>query len=59
MRGNAPFHQDRLTAGLDDIGPDAFGPGYSNHSLEIYKNCLETADRLSERRAKANSFFSR
>ena len=27
-------------------------------SLETYKTCLETADRLSERRAKANSVFS-
>ena len=34
-----------------------YGPSYRDHALEMYKTYLEMADRISERREKANSFF--
>lgn len=42
---------------LQGVAPDDYGPAYRDHSLEIYKIYLEMADRISERREKANSFF--
>ena len=49
--------QEGLSAALRGVGSDEYGPSYRDHSLEIYKAYLEMADRISERREKANSFF--
>ena len=42
---------------LRGLPADEYGPAFRDHSLEIYKTSLEMADRISERREKANSFF--
>ncbi len=34
-----------------------YGKDYRAHYLEIYKICVEYADRISSRREKANAFF--
>jgi hypothetical protein len=52
-----PEAQDRLTAALQGVAADAYGSSYRDHALEMYKTYLEMADRISERREKANSFF--
>jgi hypothetical protein len=52
-----PEAQDRLTAALQGVAADEYGPSYRDHALEMYKTYLEMADRVSERREKANSFF--
>lgn len=49
--------EDQLASALQGVGPDEYGPAYREHSLDIYKICLEMADRISERREKANSLF--
>jgi hypothetical protein len=49
--------QDQLNAALQGVTADEYGPSYRDHALEIYKTYLEMADRISERREKANSFF--
>jgi len=49
--------QERLAAALRGVGSEEYGPSYRDHLLEIYKVYLEMADRISERREKANSFF--
>lgn len=48
---------DRMVFALRGIAPDTYGSAYREHALEIYKTYLEMADRISERREKANSFF--
>jgi hypothetical protein len=53
----APAPQDRLSASLHGLSQEQYGQAYRDHALEIYKAYLEMADRISERRAKANSFF--
>ncbi len=52
-----PETQDRLTAALQGVAADEYGPSYRDHALEMYKTYVEMADRISERREKANSFF--
>lgn len=37
--------------------PDEYGPAYREHILEQYKLYVEMADRISQRRSVANSFF--
>lgn len=36
---------------------EQYGEKFRDHCLEIYKTYIETADKISERRQKANSFF--
>ncbi|MCK5602271.1 hypothetical protein KAR91_10390 [Candidatus Pacearchaeota archaeon] len=36
---------------------DTYGTGYEDHLVEQYRTYVEMADRISERRANANSFF--
>ena len=48
-------HKDRL--GLFQIKPEDYGPKYSEQLMEQYKLYVETADRVSERRSTANTFF--
>ena len=52
-----PSPQDRLVAALQGIRQEDYGALYRDHILEVYKVYLEMADRISERREKANSFF--
>lgn len=41
-----------------DVDASNYPPAaYQNHVLEQYKLCLEMADRISQRRATANTFF--
>lgn len=42
---------------IDGVDAVAYGSDARSHSLEIYKLYVEMADRISERREKANSFF--
>lgn len=46
-----------MTDALKGVASDQYGPSYRDHVLEIYKSYLVMADRISERREKANSFF--
>lgn len=39
------------------VVPQEYGEGYQDHLLEIYKLYVEMADKMSERRQAANSFF--
>lgn len=39
------------------MNPDDYGSHYKDHLLEQYKLYVEMADRISQRRAFANSFF--
>ena len=39
------------------MNPSEYGPQYKEHLLEQYKLYVEMADRISQRRALANSFF--
>jgi len=52
-----PSAQERLATALRGVRSEEYGPSYRDHALEIYKVYLEMADRISERREKANSFF--
>lgn len=54
---NAPGAPDRLTNALQGVTANEYGPLYRDHALEMYKTYLEMADRISDRREKANSFF--
>lgn len=54
---DVPGPQDRLTAALQGVPADEYGSSYRDHALEMYKTYVEMADRISERREKANSFF--
>ena len=42
---------------LQGVPEDQYGGNYREHLVDIYKTYLEMADRISERREKANSFF--
>lgn len=57
MSQDAPTPQDRLARSLQGLSEEQYGPAYRDHAVEIYKTYLEMADRISERREKANSFF--
>ena len=48
---------DHTRPPLLGVSSAEYGPLHREHSLEIYKLYLEMADRISERREKANSFF--
>ena len=48
---------DKLATSLSGVSPDQYGAHYREHVLELYKVYLEMADKISERREKANSFF--
>ena len=39
------------------MNPEEYGSHYQEHLLEEYKLYVEMADRISQRRASANSFF--
>ena len=39
------------------VSAEEYGPCHRAHTLEIYKTCVEMADRISARRERANSFF--
>ena len=52
-----PTAQDSLASALQGVTANEYGPSYRDHALEMYKTYLEMADRVSERREKANSFF--
>jgi len=47
----------RLNESLKSIDEKEYGIEYKNHILEQYKLYLEMADKISERRQNANSFF--
>lgn len=57
MTQESPAPRDPLVVTLAGLPESEYGAGYREHSLEIYKIYLEMADRISERREKANSFF--
>ncbi len=57
MTETPPSPEEGLAAALQGIRSEEYGPSYREHALEIYKAYLEMADRISERREKANSFF--
>jgi hypothetical protein len=46
-----------LDKSLYRIPPDKYGGEYQNHLLEQYKLYVQMADKISERRQSANSFF--
>jgi hypothetical protein len=46
-----------LDKSLYRIPPDKYGGEYQNHLLEQYKLYVQMADKTSERRQSANSFF--
>ena len=46
-----------MMADRSDFSPEEYGPNYQMHLLEEYKLYVEMADRVSQRRALANSFF--
>jgi len=52
-----PAPRDPLVITLAGLPQSEYGDGYREHSVQIYKTYLEMADRISERREKANSFF--
>jgi hypothetical protein len=52
-----PLPKDRLATILPGLPREEYGEAYRSHAIEIYKIYLEMADRISERREKANSFF--
>jgi hypothetical protein len=46
-----------LDKSLYRVPPDKYGGEYQNHLLEQYKLYVQMADKISERRQSANSFF--
>ena len=52
-----PAPEDSLASTLQGVTANEYGTSYREHALEMYKTYLEMADRISERREKANSFF--
>jgi hypothetical protein len=52
-----PTIQEKLAGALRGVGRDEYGPSCRDHSIEIYKIYVEMADRISQRREKANTFF--
>lgn len=57
MTNGTQTTQEKMVVALRGVDPDVYGSSFREHSLEIYKTYLEMADRISERREKANSFF--
>ncbi len=53
MKDNA----ESATVVLFNTPKDEYGSSYQDHLLEQYKMYVEMADKISERRASANSFF--
>lgn len=49
--------QDAAASTLLRVPADTYGDSYQAHLLEQYKLYLEMADRISQRRQSANSFF--
>ena len=39
------------------VSPEEYGDQYAEHCLEQYKTYVESAERISDRRQQANSFF--
>lgn len=52
-----PAAHNHLATALQGVAANDYGSSYRDHALEMYKTYLEMADRISERREKANSFF--
>lgn len=48
---------DELARVVLSTSKDEYGSGYQDHLLDQYKLYVEMADKISERRANANSFF--
>jgi hypothetical protein len=48
---------DPVADTLLGLSPEEYGPEYRSHALQMYSTYLEMADRISQRREKANSFF--
>ena len=48
---------DRFTDVLHAAPPEVYGADYRYHALRQYQMCVEMADRVSNRRMLANSFF--
>ena len=42
---------------LRGVSAEKYGSNHQAHTLEIYKICVEMADRISARRERMNSFF--
>lgn len=49
--------RDSIARILSGLSREDYGPEHRNHTLAIYSTYLEMADRISQRRDKANSFF--
>lgn len=49
--------QDPVAAALHANSPEAYGEDYRYHALRQYQISVEMADRVSNRRMLANSFF--
>ncbi len=50
-------NEDESVSVIISISKNEYGGSYQDHLLEQYKLYVEMADRISERRANANSFF--
>jgi hypothetical protein len=48
---------DDLASDLENLTPQAYGGEFAAHLLEQYKLYVQMADKISERRQAANSFF--
>jgi hypothetical protein len=48
---------EKIRAALFGAAPEKYGDSYRSHLLDQYKKYLEMADKLSDRRASANTFF--
>ncbi len=57
MTASRPTVEDTLGDALRGVASGEYGESYRQHSLDIYKSYLDTTERISERREKANSFF--
>lgn len=49
--------QEMMVSTLPGVPADIYGVHHSDHTLEMYKLYVLSADRISDRREKANSFF--
>ncbi len=52
-----PTLDDIRTRLWQDTAAETYGDQYARHVLEQYKICLEMADRISQRRGTANTYF--
>jgi len=52
-----PEPREAIRRVLTGVAREVYGPSYDNHALDQYHLYVEMADRISERREKANSFF--